>query len=159
MPIFLWFAHQPSPHRIHANVLPMSLKILFITNPMIRKARLPDGHLRFQLEREPSLDELNGLLQRNFMTRRDQCMEVVRHHDEFVQQIFSLSSITQKSFDKQVGRCVSLKECSPLCGDGGDEEGAIHEGNVALKEEKRCAGSHGEIVRFREKSFRRKNRA
>ena len=78
-------------------------------------------------------------------------MEMIRHNHELVEQIFALTPITQEDFNEQTCGRVPLEQISPLRGDGGDEECAIHEWNVAIKKEKRCAGSHEEIVRFRSK--------
>jgi hypothetical protein len=126
----------------------MTYEIFFISNPMIRKARLPDGHLRFQAERESSLDELDRLLERYIVVRGDEGMKMVGHDDKFVEQIFALVPIMPQDLNKQVGGHVALEKSSPLGGHGGNEESSIHGSNVAFPHGGRCAGSHVEIVRF-----------
>lgn len=104
----------------------MPLKILVVTDPMIRKARLPDRKARLQSKRKPSLDELNGALQRDFHRRRNQGMKMVRHDDQIMQSVFALAAIVEEDVDEQVGSGGGLKQSFPLGGDGGDEECAVH---------------------------------
>ncbi len=73
----------------------MPLEILRIANPMVRKALLPYLNLLHlpQLIRISTLKKLHSPLQRDFVRRREQQMEMVRHDDKLVQQIFPLIAI------------------------------------------------------------------
>ncbi len=81
----------------------MPLKILRITNPMIRKALLPYLNLLHlpQPVRISTLDKLHRPLHRDFVRRREQQMDMVRHDDKLVQQIFSLIAIADHYFDQK----------------------------------------------------------
>jgi hypothetical protein len=87
----------------------MLLKIPVIADPMIRKASLPDRQTRLQSKRESSLDELHRPLQRYFIRRRNQRMEVVRHDHVFMQEIFALYAIVEENINEQVSGGGVLK--------------------------------------------------
>jgi len=87
----------------------MLLKIPVVADPMIRKTSLPDRQTRLQSKRESSLDKLHRPLQRYFIRRRNQRMEVVRHDHEFMQQIFALFAIVEENINQQISRCGALK--------------------------------------------------
>ena len=76
--------------------------------------------------RESSLDELNRLLQRNLLRRRDERMEMIGHDDEFVQQIFALRAIVQQGFHEECCGRIVTKDWTPLRSDGCDKKCAIH---------------------------------
>lgn len=110
----------------------MPLKILAVSDSMIRETRLPYRKLRFQAKRKSPLDELNGPLQRYLGCRRDQRVNVVGHDHEVMQKIFPLAAVMEENIDEQIRSCVALEESSTLCGDGGDEKRAIHSLIVVL---------------------------
>ena len=80
----------------------MYLKIGNIANPMIGKAPLPD--FSFPSDEAPyfmgeaPLDELNRVLYRDVWSGCKQEMNVLRHEDEGVQQIFRFTAISIESF-------------------------------------------------------------
>ena len=80
----------------------MPLKILGVTDSMIRKAWLPYRQLGSKTKRKSSLDELNSLLQRNLGCGSDQCVEVVRHDHEIMKKIFSLTAVMLQNIDEQI---------------------------------------------------------
>jgi len=105
----------------------MALIILRIPDSVIGKTRLPDVYL-FLLAKpvgKPSLDELNGTLQRNRRRRRQQSVNVVRHDDEFMQQIFSLLAIVKHRVNQQSRPRIVTKNGSSLPCDGSDKERAF----------------------------------
>jgi len=126
----------------------MMLKVFFVANAMVSEAGLPNGQLRLQAEGESSFDELNGLLERSVIVRRDQSVEMVGHDDEFVKEVFSLASVMQEHVHEEISGGVFLEDGPPSGGDRCDEESSIHTSNVAFAQRKSCAGGHSEIVRF-----------
>ncbi len=53
-------------------------------------------------------------------------MDVIRHHDEFVEEEFSIVAIVRESFDQESGGCVFSEDGKALSGNGGNEECAVH---------------------------------
>ena len=53
-------------------------------------------------------------------------MEMIRHDDEFVQQIFSLPAIVQQGFQEKSCGWIMTKDRAPLRCDAGDEKCAVH---------------------------------
>jgi hypothetical protein len=78
----------------------MPLKILVVSDSMIREAGLPHRDLRFQAKRKCALDELYSLLQRNLGRRRDQYMNVVGHDHEVMKKIFPLPAVMLENIDE-----------------------------------------------------------
>jgi len=64
-------------------------------------------------------------------------MNMVRHDDEFMQQIFSFVAIMRERVDQKVGGHVAPEDWLAMCSNGGDEEYAIavHLGMLAKKGE------------------------
>jgi len=103
----------------------MTLIILKIADAVIAETWLPDRPVCLQAEREPALDELHGAFQRDFLCRSEKQMDVIGHDDEFVQQIFPLVAIVSEGINQKVGGCFAPENRLAVCGDGGDEEGAV----------------------------------
>lgn len=103
----------------------MMLVILPISDAMIRETRLPDGAALLQAIRESSFDELHGPLDRNVLCGRQQCVEVIGHDDEFVEQEFACVAIVREGFDQEMRGCLASKDGKALDRDGGDEEDAV----------------------------------
>jgi len=85
--------------------IPDFRKIVFaVSNRPIMKSDLPDFHpilmLFLKLVRESALNELDGFFERSVLSRGDEKMEVVRHHDKFVQKVRPSFAATQNSLDK-----------------------------------------------------------
>jgi hypothetical protein len=91
------------------DVFAMPFKILVVSDSMIRETRLPYRALRLQTKRKPTLNELDGLLQRNLRCRRDQRMEVVWHDHEIMKKILSPAAVMLEYIDKQVRRGSALE--------------------------------------------------
>ncbi len=66
------------------NIPAPDLELPRVANPVIRKASLPDRHLRADLVGEASLDESHYSLQSE-IGRSQEEMDVVRHDDESMQ--------------------------------------------------------------------------
>ncbi len=98
--IFLCGADQASADGIHSNVLAVVHSVGFIADTMIREACLPDREFGMQAKGKSSLDELDGALKRNLIRGGDECVEVVRHDDEVMQQIFGLIAIGKEGFEE-----------------------------------------------------------
>ncbi len=98
--------------------------VLQILHPVIRETFLPD-YTSLQPERKSSLDELHGPFQRNFFSRRDQQMHMIRHDDEFVQQIFPFVAIMGERLEKEVSGCLAAEDGQMSRSYRGDEEDAV----------------------------------
>src|ERR1700674_4025010 len=90
----------------------MPLKILRVANPMICKALLPYLNLLHlpQLIRIPTFNKLHSSLHRDFVRRREQQMEMVRHDDKLVQQIFPLIAIADYYLDQKARPSFDAKD-------------------------------------------------
>ncbi len=105
----------------------MPLVILRISNPMIRKALLPDlNPLHFPKPiRIPSLKKLHSPLQRDFDCGREQHMKVIRHNHKLVQQIFPLITIPEQYLDQELRPKFDTEDGQALPSDGCHEERAL----------------------------------
>jgi len=126
----------------------MPLKILAVSDSMIREARLPYRQLRLQAKRKTSLDELDSPLQRCLRCRRDQRVNVVGHDHEIMKKIFPLAAVMLEDVNEQISGGGALEYGSTLCGDGGDEKRAIHLRIVVLEPRRECDVNHATIVQF-----------
>ena len=68
--------------------------------------------LAFQAKREAALNELHSLFQRDFRSRRNHSVKMVRHDDERLQEKPSLIAIVKKSSLKQLRRGCDLKKAA-----------------------------------------------
>ena len=106
------------------DVVPVVLKILRVSNSVIGETRLPDCHL-FHFPkpiRKPTLDELECPLQGDYGRGRQQDMDVVRHDNEFMQQIFPLVAIVEQHVQQQSRSRIIAKDWKPPPRNGRDEE-------------------------------------
>jgi len=136
--------------------------ILKIPNPMIRETRLPDLPAPFEAERETSLDELHGSLQRNLLRGRDQQMNVIGHDDEFMEEIFSFVAIVSKRVEQKICCRHAPEDWLTLCGDRRDKENAvgIHFLNAAARRDVRvCEIGHTPRLRVPKRNTGPKGRA
>jgi hypothetical protein len=86
--------------RVRCNVAKLSLKIVSIADPMLVKARLPDlsGELFANLMRKASFYALRAPLNGLPVRRRQQNVQVFRHHHEPMQQVPPLIPIMEQRF-------------------------------------------------------------
>lgn len=87
----------------------MPLKILAVSDSMIRETRLPDRKLRHQAKRKSSLDELYSPLQRHIRGRSDEGVHVVGHDHEVMKKIFPLAAVPKENIDQQISGCIALE--------------------------------------------------
>ncbi len=102
----------------------MPPKILRVTNPMIRKALLPYLNLLHlpQAIGISTLDKLHSSLQRDSVRRREQQMDMVRHNDKLVQQIFPLIAIADYYLNQKPRTSFDAKDWQASPGDRRDEK-------------------------------------
>jgi hypothetical protein len=100
------------------NVIPMIGEVVNITNPMIRKASLPDFRLAPDHATErmgiSSLDQLDGALNGHVLRWGKQKMNVDQREDEAAQEILAFSTVVKKSFKKQSCVVLDLKQSSAI---------------------------------------------
>jgi hypothetical protein len=93
----------------------MSLEVLQVANPMIRKPALPNLHSALKLllntERESALGKLDGALECDH--GRDQNVKVVGHQHVLVQQV-GAATVGVKRLKKQAGPWGVVEERPPL---------------------------------------------
>ena len=83
----------------------MMNEITSIANPVIRKPALP--HLALAPNERPermrvsALDQLNCALDGDVLSRSEDEMDMIRHHDESVKQIPTFAPVMKQSFEKQ----------------------------------------------------------
>jgi len=79
------------------DVLPMLLIVAAIAHPMVNVATLPNfgdnSQLFLHSKRKATFDELHCSLERGFFPSGDEQVDVIWHHDEFVQSIFFLIAV------------------------------------------------------------------
>jgi len=91
---------------------------------MIRKTLLPNLNLLHlpQRIRISTFDKLHNPLQRDFRRRRKQQMNMVRHNNKFVQQIFPLIAIPEQHLDQKPSPRLDTKDGQALPRNGCDEK-------------------------------------
>ena len=77
-------------------------------------------------------------------------MEMIGHDHEIVKQIFTLSTVVKKNFDKQIGGGIPREYGFALSGHGCDEKCTIHPLRLGIWHRERYARNHVEIVQLRE---------
>ena len=80
-------------------IIPSRLHIRGIANAMVRESPLPHRKVGSQPPREAALDQTDRPLQRDLQRSEDQ-MNVVRHHDECVQFVSTLTPIVLQSLNQ-----------------------------------------------------------
>ncbi len=86
------------------NVLTMLLKILLISNPMVRKPSLPDllrSKQNSKLIRISTLNQLYRSLQSNTRRRSKEQMHMLRHDHECMERKLPFPTIGKHSFKEQ----------------------------------------------------------
>ena len=117
----------------------MFVVICRIIDAVVCKSSLPNLGFDLQLlagaERETPFDELHHFLERNFKSRRDKQVQVVRHDYEFVEQQSLLASIIEEHVEQEARHSFRLKNGTMLVGVGRYKECADFLG----REHKQCA--------------------
>jgi hypothetical protein len=116
---------QAAANRICRYVFKLSPKIGRIPNPVFVKALLPDlaCELGSDFERETALNALGASFDGLIRSRRQQDVEVFRHHGKSMQFVSSLIAVMKKHLNKELGICGSKKQCAPLICSGGESIG------------------------------------
>jgi hypothetical protein len=95
------------------DVIAVALIILTILDALIGETAFPDFEAVVQfLPRtigETSLDKLNGFLQRNFVSRRHQQMEMIVHHHEFMKLKARFAPVFFEDIEEQMRHSLGLK--------------------------------------------------
>jgi hypothetical protein len=111
--------------RIRSNIPKLPPKILTVANPMLVEAGLPDfpGKLLPHFMRKAALDALSATLNGLVRCRRQQNMQMFRHHNEPMQLIPPLIPIVEESLHQQFRICRSNEERAPLVRCSGERIG------------------------------------
>jgi hypothetical protein len=92
MRVFLWNARQSCLDRIVVDVLLMGTKTIFVFDPRVGEAALPNLARESQFSSGPEgkipLDELHGFFNADVGAHGHEQMNVIRHHHEFVNPEF-----------------------------------------------------------------------
>jgi len=91
---------------------------------MVLESFLPDRCSGSEPTRKTALHKLHGAFQGDAF-RRDQEMNVVRHHDKRVQLVVSLATIVLKDVDEEFSGGASPEEGKTFLGDAGGEIGSV----------------------------------
>src|SRR5215471_809370 len=110
--IILCTTGQETFDRILPNVVLESLILELVSYSPVQETWLPDLPLHLQAlvqpKRKPALYKLHGLFQGDSRGRQDQ-MQMVWHHNKFVQKVFFLRSVVQQDFNEKARDLVDLK--------------------------------------------------
>src|SRR5262249_1694668 len=138
--IFLWSLGQEPFHRVLPNVVLESLIFERIPYAPVNKAGLPDHPLKFETLIQPKSESAFNALHGPFQgdsCRGDDDMEMIRHHNKLVKEIFLLRSVIQQHFNEQAGNLTHLKEHPALENVGGDKVGGFA-GQTAVRNSQRA---------------------
>ena len=80
---------------------------------------LPDIHLALESKGEASLDELDGLLERNFGGGCDEDVDMIGHQDEGVECVAGFGAVVLKEREHKVRLVVDLEDPAAVVGDEG----------------------------------------
>ena len=108
------------------NVLPPDFILLTITHSASSKATLPNGKVRPNSMRKATLNQPDGPFNRDLL-RRDEQVDVVRHHNEGVELVTSLTPVVLQGFQEELAFGVRLKEAAAVPGGAGHE---VHSGRA-----------------------------
>jgi hypothetical protein len=108
---------QETLYRILPNIVLKFLILERVSHSPVQKAGLPNLSLSLQilvkLKRKAALYKLRGSFQSDSPWRQDQ-VEMVQHHNKFVQQVFLLHSVIQQNLNEETRDLLNLKETSFL---------------------------------------------
>ncbi len=93
------------PYGIHPYVVANRFVLLKVFDPLLIEACLPDFPLKLQLalqlKRVSAFEELHAFFQRMLVSGSKDCVEMIGHDHEFVQQHSLLCSVVQQDLDKK----------------------------------------------------------
>ncbi len=106
--------NKVSPYWVLLDIPRTTHELLFRRDLALIEAAHPHIKLALQAEGETALDKLYGLFKRHIRSGRNQCVEMVRHDDERVQEEFALIVIVKDGMLKQFRRGRDLKKAAAL---------------------------------------------
>jgi hypothetical protein len=120
--------HEVSFNRIGVNVLPSCMEVVGVAHCRFMEARLPDLHflitLQMNLVRASALDELHRFFKRGHVSRRQEQVQMIGHHNKFMEMIGALIPIVENALNEDVGIFGDLKNRAALPGLRCDEVSA-----------------------------------
>jgi len=117
--------HESTLDRILVDIVGVVQKVLRVADSVVGKSTLPDlfcaSDDRAKRVRVSTFDELNGMFERDVVSRRDEKMDVLGHYDESMKLKAVFAAVSTDRLEEQAGVILDDEKASSVPGREGYE--------------------------------------